>query len=68
MQVVFKKLGNKDLVNWITNEIKGYKDSKLPDYRMLRGQVYGTVTNGHFIQYSSGDNLNDIKDRNITTN
>jgi hypothetical protein len=38
--LVAKKLKIQDIENWLQSEINGYQeDSKIPDYRVLRGQV-----------------------------
>ncbi len=46
-KVLLHQLGRKDLVEWVNNEINGYRDdAPLPAYRILAASVRGDVTNG----------------------
>lgn len=40
------KLKNQELISWIDNELNGYTQGSLPDYRILSCQVIGTMSNG----------------------
>lgn len=45
-KVLAFKLKNEELKSWIDNELNGYKSEDLPDYRILKCQVIGTMSNG----------------------
>jgi hypothetical protein len=48
-KVLLHKLGRKDLVEWVNNEINGYPDdAPLPAYRVVPAQVKGNVTNNAY--------------------
>ena len=38
-KTVAVKLGIKDFLNWIENELNGYGDEKIPDYRIVEGET-----------------------------
>ena len=37
--VVAKKIEDREFETLFTNELRGYKDTELPDYRMLQGRA-----------------------------
>lgn len=43
-KVLLHSLGKKDLATWVTNELKGYPDENVPDYRIVSAEVHGHVT------------------------
>ncbi len=43
-KVLLHSLGKKDLATWVTNELKGYPDENVPDYRVVSAEVHGHVT------------------------
>lgn len=45
-KVLAFKLKNAELTKWIDNELNGYEDGLLPEYRKLSCQIMGTVSNG----------------------
>lgn len=46
-KVLASRLKNSELLNWVTNELKGYEnDDELPQYRVYQGTVTGTYING----------------------
>lgn len=51
-KVLLHEIGQRELVSWVNSELSGYSDdADLPPYRTLYSQVYGTVTNGYYINY-----------------
>ncbi len=51
-KVLASRLQNEDLLNWVSNELKGYDNSsKLPNYRKYQGNITGTYINGN-MQYN----------------
>ena len=49
-KVLLYQIGRKDLVDWVNNEINGYKDSaELPSYRYVHAQVKGNVGNAAYL-------------------
>lgn len=51
-KVLASRLQNQTLLNWVSNELKGYENStELPDYRKYRGNITGTYINGN-LQYN----------------
>ncbi len=40
------KLKNEELKSWIDNELNGYSTDELPEYRKLKCQVIGSMSNG----------------------
>lgn len=51
-KVLASRLQNEVLLNWVSNELKGYDTiSDLPDYRRYSGNITGTYINGH-LQYN----------------
>jgi hypothetical protein len=51
-KVLASRLQNKVLLNWVTNELKGYdRSSELPAYRRYKGNLTGTYINGN-MQYN----------------
>ena len=44
-KVLLHSLGRKDLATWVTNELKGYPDGDVPDYRTVSAEVHGHITN-----------------------
>lgn len=46
-KLLLQELNNQDLINWVNSELKGYsKDSDIPPYRKLRGQLRGSYIFG----------------------
>jgi hypothetical protein len=45
-KVLAFKLKNAELQSWINNELNGYNDEDLPEYRILPCQITGSVSNG----------------------
>lgn len=45
-KVLAYKLKNKELINWIDNELNGYNNGELPEYRRLTCQIIGSLSNG----------------------
>jgi hypothetical protein len=43
-KVLLHSLGKKDLATWVTNELRGYPDENVPEYRIVNAQVHGHVT------------------------
>lgn len=37
--------GDKDLINYIENELNGYKSRELPNYRKIKGEIIGDIQN-----------------------
>jgi len=51
-KVLLHEIGQRELVGWVNSELAGYADdADLPPYRKLHFQVYGTVTNGYYINH-----------------
>ena len=40
-RVLSAKLKNGEFTQWVVNELGGYDDASLPDYRILSGYCYG---------------------------
>ena len=40
------QLKNQKLITWLDNELNGYKNEDLPEYRKLACQIIGTLSNG----------------------
>ncbi|NLP59500.1 hypothetical protein [Lutibacter sp. B1] len=52
-KVLASRLQNKELLDWVTNELKGYEnDEDLPKYRIYQGNLTGTYINGT-MQYNN---------------
>lgn len=52
-KVLASRLQNHELLEWVTNELKGYEnDEDLPQYRIYHGNVTGTYINGS-MQYNN---------------
>lgn len=48
-KVLLHKIGHKELVMWVNNELNGYGDEEeLPDYRAIHAQVLVYATNGAY--------------------
>lgn len=46
-KVLLHKLGEKDLVQWVSSELNGYDSiENLPDYRVLSVSILGNISNG----------------------
>jgi hypothetical protein len=43
-KVLLHQIGRKDLVTWVNNELKGYPDDNVPDYRIVSTEVHGQLT------------------------
>jgi hypothetical protein len=44
-KVLLHKIGQKELVTWVTNELQGYPDKNVPEYRIVSADVRGIVGN-----------------------
>ena len=45
-KVLLHKIGHKELVSWVDDELSGYgRDKELPPYRKLRGRLVGDICN-----------------------
>jgi hypothetical protein len=44
-KVLLHSIGKKDLAAWVTNELKGYPDDNVPDYRVVSAEVHGSIAN-----------------------
>jgi hypothetical protein len=40
------KLKNQELQNWIDNELNGYGNNEVPNYRIVHCEIIGTISNG----------------------
>lgn len=48
-KILLHKLGEKELLEWVDGELKGYPNSdSLPDYRILKVTLRGNVSNGAY--------------------
>jgi hypothetical protein len=46
-KVLLYKIGQKELVHWVSSELTGYGDEEeIPDYRAIKGRLFGNITNG----------------------
>lgn len=55
-KVLLHKIGHKELVSWVDDELSGYgRDKELPPYRKLRGRVVGEIHNA--VSTSPGQHL-----------
>lgn len=45
-KVLAHKLNNKQLANWINNELNGYEGFDVPPYRKMKCQIMGTFSDG----------------------
>jgi hypothetical protein len=45
-KVLAYKLKNDELKKWIENELNGYPDGNVPDYRIIPCQIIGSISNG----------------------
>lgn len=53
-KVLLHKMGEKELLTWINNEINGYsKKDNIPEYRIISTSVYGTATNGYTTRWEN---------------
>jgi len=49
-QVLAYRLNDADLKEWVNNELRGYeKESRVPDYRLLKLTLVGDVSNGYWM-------------------
>ncbi|WP_318833488.1 AbiTii domain-containing protein [Burkholderia cepacia] len=45
-KVLMHRLGHKELVGWVNDELSGYeKDRQVPDYRVIQTRIYGNLAN-----------------------
>jgi hypothetical protein len=52
-KVLLHRIGQKELVGWVNDEINGYEDVEtVPPYRQLEARVIGNITNSRF-RYSN---------------
>ncbi len=57
-KVLFSELQNKELLDWITNEITGYSDvQKLPAYRIVQGSLRGSYFKGSIANHMKWTNV-----------
>lgn len=57
-KVLLQELDNREILDWINNEIEGYSsDAKLPNYRMVSGEVKGSCLVGRFNKYMNYKNV-----------
>lgn len=49
LKILAHRLKNKNLAEFVNNELNGYKDRKIPKYRCIKGVLIGTVSNGRYI-------------------
>lgn len=48
-KVLLHQIGQKELVGWVNSELTGYgADEKLPEYRDIRGRLFGHISNGYY--------------------
>lgn len=54
LKVLLDSLNDDRLMDWVNNELQGYnKSSQLPNYRIITGRLFGTITNiNREIQYT----------------
>jgi hypothetical protein len=45
-KVLLHQIGKKDLVGWVNNELNGYSDGKVPEYRIVSAEVKANFANG----------------------
>lgn len=49
-KVLASRLGSEELADWVRHELDGYgSEDEVPKYRVLKGRLLGTVTNGYTI-------------------
>lgn len=49
-KVLLHQIGQKELVSWVNSELTGYGQAeKLPEYRDIRGRLFGHVSNGVYV-------------------
>ena len=74
-KVLLAEFENEDLNTWISNEITGYSDkSKIPDYRMVRGNLMGSYFKGSMASHMTWNHVSiplgkmpdDLKDTLLT--
>lgn len=57
-KVLLAEFENEDLNTWISNEITGYSDkSKIPDYRMVRGNLMGSYFKGSMASHMTWNHV-----------
>lgn len=57
-KVLFSELENRELLEWISNEITGYPaEANLPDYRKVRGHLIGSYIKGSMAQHMKWTNV-----------
>lgn len=50
-KVVLHKIGHKELVEWVNDELNGYPQGKdVPTYRVIPARVVGTIQNSAYVQ------------------
>jgi AbiTii len=54
-------LGNDDFKKWIKNELDGYENNELPDYRIICATIIGTFSNGRYIHNNRAIPINEIE-------
>lgn len=54
-KVLLHKMGEKELLNWINNEINGYSNDNenIPEYRIITTSVYGNATDGFTTRWNN---------------
>jgi hypothetical protein len=54
-------LGNDDFKKWVKNELDGYENNELPDYRIIGATIIGTFSNGRYIHNNRDIPINEIE-------
>jgi len=47
-KVLLHSIGKKELAAWVTNELKGYPDLNVPDYRIVHAEVHAQLSNFNY--------------------
>lgn len=68
-KILCASLNNAEILKWINCEISGYpEDALLPDYRIVRGDIFGTYARGKYATFNNvplplGSMPNDIREQ-----
>lgn len=49
LKILAYRLKNKNLTEFVNNELNGYNDKKIPEYRCIKGVLIGTISNGRYV-------------------
>ncbi|MFJ7680437.1 hypothetical protein ACIQXQ_20700 [Peribacillus sp. NPDC097198] len=52
LKVILTDLHNEAIMEWVNGELKGYNDSKVPEYRRLTGRLAGDYIVNHHAKYT----------------